>query len=50
MTDLARIDALFFDRTGMDAGRVERLVGDALHGMEHEGDHLDARHLRQRHC
>ncbi|HKF73623.1 MAG TPA: metalloprotease TldD [Stellaceae bacterium] len=34
MTDLARIDALFFDRTGMDPGRVERLVGDALHGMD----------------
>jgi TldD protein len=34
MSDLARIDALFFDRTGMDAGRVERLVGDALHGMD----------------
>src|SRR5262245_8744147 len=34
MTDLARLDALFFDRTGMDPKRVERLVGDALHGMD----------------
>src|SRR5205814_6987559 len=34
MTDLARIDSLFFDRTGMDPGRVERIVGDALHGMD----------------
>ncbi len=34
MTDLARIDSLFFDRTGMDKARVERLVGDALHGMD----------------
>ena len=34
MTDLARIDSLFFDRTGMDPARVERLVGDALHGMD----------------
>jgi TldD protein len=34
MTDLARIDSLFFDRTGMDRGRVERLVGDALQGMD----------------
>jgi TldD protein len=34
MTDLARIDSLFFDRTGMDRRRVERLVGDALRGMD----------------
>jgi TldD protein len=34
MTDLARIDSLFFDRTGMDPARVERLVGDALQGMD----------------
>ncbi len=34
MTDLARIDSLFFGRTGMDPARVERLVGDALHGMD----------------
>src|SRR5580704_13131789 len=34
MADLARIDSLFFDRTGMDPRRVERLVGDALRGMD----------------
>src|SRR5690349_8952834 len=34
MTDLARTDSLFFDRTGMDPARVERLVGDALQGMD----------------
>jgi TldD protein len=34
MTDRARIDSLFFDRTGMDPARVERLVGDALQGMD----------------
>ena len=34
MADLAPLDALFFDRTGMDRKRVERLVGDALHGMD----------------
>ena len=34
MTDLARIDSLFFDRTGMDRIRVERMVGDALRGMD----------------
>ena len=34
MTDLARVDALFFERTGMDRERVSRLVGDALHGMD----------------
>ncbi|HXP31741.1 MAG TPA: metalloprotease TldD [Stellaceae bacterium] len=34
MTDLARTDELFFTRTGMDRGRVERLVGDALAGMD----------------
>jgi len=33
MTDLARLDALFFERTGMDSGRVQRLVGEALRGM-----------------
>jgi TldD protein len=33
MTDLITTDRLFFDRTGMDRGRVERLVADALHGM-----------------
>ena len=34
MSDLARTDALFFDRTGMDRVRVERLLGEALHGMD----------------
>jgi len=34
MSDLAHLDQLFFDRTGMDAGRVERIVGDALRGMD----------------
>jgi TldD protein len=33
MTDLIETDRLFFDRTGMDRNRVERLVADALHGM-----------------
>jgi TldD protein len=34
MTDLAVTDALFFERTGMDAARVEALVGEALAGMD----------------
>jgi TldD protein len=34
MTDIAETDALFFERTGMDRGRVERLVGEALNGMD----------------
>ena len=34
MTDIARLDQLFFDRTGMDPARVERIVGDALRGMD----------------
>jgi TldD protein len=33
MTDLITTDRLFFDRAGMDRGRVERIVADALHGM-----------------
>jgi TldD protein len=33
MTDLITTDRLFFDRTGMDRSRVERIVADALHGM-----------------
>ncbi|HEX4113846.1 MAG TPA: metalloprotease TldD [Stellaceae bacterium] len=33
MTDLITTDRLFFDRTGMDRGRVERIVADALSGM-----------------
>jgi TldD protein len=34
MTDLARTDELFFTRTGMDRGRVERIVAEELAGME----------------
>ena len=34
MTDIAATDDLFFTRTGMDRGRVEGLVGDALHGAD----------------
>jgi TldD protein len=33
MTDLITTDRLFFDRTGMDRARVERIVAEALHGM-----------------
>jgi TldD protein len=34
MTDLAITDALFFERTGMDPARVERLVAQSLAGMD----------------
>src|SRR5215468_7281394 len=34
MTDLAVTDALFFERTGMDPGRIESLVTEALAGMD----------------
>ena len=34
MTDLRTLDTLFFDRTGMDKVRVERLVSDTLSGMD----------------
>jgi TldD protein len=34
MTDLAVTDTLFFENTGMDPGRVEALVEDALAGMD----------------
>jgi TldD protein len=34
MTDTTLTDELFFGKTGMDRGRVERLVGEALTGME----------------
>src|SRR3984957_15551297 len=34
MTDLARTDDLFFTQAGMDRGRVERIVADALAGMD----------------
>jgi len=34
MSNLAVTNDLFFDRTGMDPGRVEKLVGEALSGMD----------------
>ena len=34
MSDLAKTDDLFFRRSGMDRGRVETLVGDALSGAD----------------
>ncbi len=34
MSNLAVTDDLFFERTGMDSGRVERIVGEALSGMD----------------
>ncbi|MBV9929893.1 MAG: metalloprotease TldD, partial [Alphaproteobacteria bacterium] len=34
MTSLAVTDELFFERTGMDAGRVETIVAEALAGMD----------------
>jgi TldD protein len=34
MTDMTRLDDLFFNRTGMDQGRVEGIVGDALQGAD----------------
>jgi len=34
MTDLARTDELFFTRAGLDRGRVDRIVADALHGAD----------------
>src|SRR5258707_7623220 len=34
MSNLAVTNDLFFDRTGMNPGRVGRLVGDALSGMD----------------
>ena len=34
MSNLAVTNDLFFDRTGMDIGRVEKLVGEALSGMD----------------
>ena len=34
MTDLAVTDALFFERTGMDPGRIETLVDQSLAGMD----------------
>jgi TldD protein len=34
MTNLAVTNELFFERTGMDTGRVDRIVGEALAGMD----------------
>ena len=34
MADLARTEELFFTRAGMDKGRVERIVADALNGAD----------------
>ncbi len=34
MSDLATADSLFFDRTGMNRARVDRLAADALHGAD----------------
>src|SRR5947209_15372436 len=34
MSNLAVTNELFFDRTGMDSGRVEKLIGEALAGMD----------------
>src|SRR5579863_2881610 len=34
MTDLALTDELFFTKTGMDRARVEKIVAEALHGMD----------------
>src|SRR5947209_12205354 len=34
MSNLAVTNDLFFDRTGMDPRRVERIVGEALAGMD----------------
>src|SRR5271156_6472114 len=34
MTDLAVTDELFLERTGMEAGRVEAIVAEALAGMD----------------
>jgi len=42
MTDLATTDRLFFDRTGLDQGRVTRLVGDALNGADDGELYLEA--------
>ena len=34
MSDLAKTDDLFFNRAGMDLGRVESLAEDALNGAD----------------
>ena len=34
MTDLAAADSLFFTRTGMEPGQVQKLIGETLTGMD----------------
>ncbi len=34
MSDIATAESLFFERAGLDRGRVDRLVASALHGAE----------------
>jgi len=34
MTDIALLDDLFFNRTGMDKSKVRAITGDALHNMD----------------
>src|SRR3954465_2758718 len=34
MSNLAVTNELFFERTGLDSGRVETIVGEALAGMD----------------
>ena len=34
MSDLARTDEIFYTRAGLDRGRVERIVSDALKGAD----------------
>ena len=34
MSDISSTDELFFDRTGMDRGRIDTLVSDALDGAD----------------
>jgi len=34
MTDIALLDNLFFNKTGMDKKRIIRITADALHGMD----------------
>src|SRR5436309_9168050 len=34
MSNLAVTNDLFFERTGLDQGRVDRIVGEGLHGMD----------------
>ncbi|MEI6730446.1 MAG: DNA gyrase modulator, partial [Pseudomonadota bacterium] len=34
MTDIALLDDLFFNRTGMDKSKAQAITGDALHNMD----------------